>query len=418
MAEHKHPPEGRTVIRGARVLDPAAGALTDDTVVVVEGDRIVDVGRGAAPVAADRVLDAQGLVVVPGLIDCHVHVTVVTTDVWGMAEWSPAYVTARAAGVLRGMLARGFTTVRDLGGCDYGLAQAVAEGYLEGPRIVYGGKMLSQTGGAGEWRGRGRTVYDPHYNCPSLAWICDGVTAVRRAAREEIRRGAHHLKVYLSGAVDAPSDRIDQTQFADDEIRAAVEEAGAAGIYVAGHAYTARAVNRGLRLGVRTIEHGNLIDATSPPLFLEHGAFYVPTLATYDALRRHGEALGMPPEAMAKLPPVLEGGLRALELAHRAGVPIAYGTDLLAAMHAEQAMEFRLLGEVQPPADAIRAATTVAARLLGREGEMGVVAPGARADLILVDGTPLDDLAVLAEPQRHLRLVMQGGRVVRQGPAA
>jgi len=408
----------RLAFTHASVLDAEAGRLRPECTVVVEGDRVVDVSPGTPPPAADRVIDLRGAVLMPGLIDAHVHVTVVTTDVWGMSEWSPAYVTARAAGVLRGMLERGFTTVRDLGGCDFGLARAVAEGHLEGPRIVYGGKMLSQTGGAGEWRGPGRTVVDRHYNCPSLAVLCDGVTEVRRAAREEIRRGAHHLKLYLSGAVDAPSDRIDATQFAEEEIRAAVEEADAAGIYVAGHAYTARAVNRGLRLGVRSIEHGNLIDASSPPLFLAHDAFYVPTLATYHALHRHGRALGMPPEALAKLPPVLEGGLGALELAHRAGVAIAFGTDLLAEMHREQSLEFTLRAEVQPAADVIRGATTQAARLLRLEGRVGVIAPGATADLLVVDRDPLEDVRVLSDPDRHLRLIIQAGRIVRQREAA
>ncbi len=402
----------RVVLVHAAVLDPERAMLLPDRTVVVEGDRIVDVSVPATTPAADRVLDLGGAVLMPGLIDCHVHVTVVTTDVWGMAEWSPAYVTARAVGVLRGMLERGFTTVRDVGGCDFGLARAVAEGHLEGPRIIHGGKMLSQTGGAGEWRGPGRTAVDTHYACPTLAVVCDGVTEVRRAAREEIRRGAHHLKLYLSGAVDAPSDRIDATQFAEEEIRAAVEEAEAAGIYVAGHAYTSRAINRGLRLGVRTIEHGNLMDASSPPLFREHEAFYVPTLATYDALHRRGRELGMPAAALAKLPPVLEGGLAALERAHRAGVAIAYGTDLLAEMHGEQSREFTLRAEVQPAADILRSATTIAARLLRLEGEIGVVAAGARADLLVIDGDPLRDVRVLSNPDRHLLLVMQGGRIV------
>jgi len=404
---------GRTVFTHAAVLDADLGACLPDRTVVVEGDRIAAVAEGELSTAADRVIDLRGAVLMPGLIDCHVHVTVVTTDVWGMAEWSPAYVTARAAGVMAGMLRRGFTTVRDVGGCDFGLARAVAEGHLPGPRLVYGGKMLSQTGGAGEWRGPGRTVHDPHYACPSLAWLCDGVAEVRRAAREEVRRGAHHLKLYLSGAVDAPADRIDATQFAAEEIRAAVEEAEAAGIYVAGHAYTSRAINRGLALGVRTIEHGNLMDESSPPLFLAHDAFYVPTLATYQALGRHGRDLGMPEEAMAKLPPVLAGGLHALELAHRAGVPIAYGTDLLAAMHREQSAEFTLRAEVQPAVDIVRAATTVAARLLRLEGAVGVVAEGAFADLLVVDGDPLQDVRRLSDPERHLRLVMQSGRAVR-----
>jgi imidazolonepropionase-like amidohydrolase len=319
---------------------------------------------------------------------------------------------------MAGMLHRGFTTVRDVGGCDFGLARAVEEGYLEGPRVVYGGKMLSQTGGAGEWRGPGRVVFDPHYYTPTLATLCDGVPEVRKAAREEIRRGASHLKIYLSGAVDAPSDRVDATQFSLEEIRAVVEEANAANIYVAGHAYTSRAINRGLESGVRSIEHGNMMDASSPPLFLEHQAFYVPTLVTYHALAKYGREQGVPEEALVKLPPVQEGGLLALELCHRAGVPIAYGSDLLAEMHREQSLEFTLRSEVQPAVDILRSATTVGARLLGLEGQVGTIAEGANADLLVLDANPLLDARVLSDPARNIKLIMKGGRVIRNELAA
>jgi imidazolonepropionase-like amidohydrolase len=403
----------RTLLTNASVLDCERATPVPDRSVLVEDGVIVDVDGPGLRARDARVIDVGGRTLMPGLIDAHVHVTVVTTDVWGMAEWSPTYVAARAARVMRGMLDRGFTTVRDVGGADYGIAAATEEGWFEGPRILYGGKMLSQTGGAGDWRGPGRSVYDGHYCCPTLATLCDGVDEVRKAVREEVRRGAHHVKVYLSGAVDAPTDRVDSTQFSMEELRAVVEEAEAANIYVAGHAYTSRALNRGLEAGIRSIEHGNLMDESSIPLFREHGAFYVPTMSTYHALAAHGERLGVPPAAMRKLGGVLEGSLRALELAHRGGLQIAYGTDLLAEMHEEQLREFELRTQVQPIADVIRSATVVAARLLRLEGRIGVVAPGAWADLLVLDGDPLRDLAVLTRPQDHLRLVMKAGTVYR-----
>jgi len=402
----------RLVLQGGRVLDPMRGGVDTARCIVTVGGRIQEVAPRPRDVRDARVIDLKGAVVMPGLIDCHVHVTVVASDVWAASEWSPAYVTARAARVCRDMLFRGFTTVRDVGGCDFGFAQAVAEGYFEGPRIVYGGKMLSQTGGAGEWRLPGRVVYDPHPYTPALATICDGVDQVRRAAREEIRRGASHIKMYLSGAVDAPSDRIDATQFSLDEIRAVVEEATAANIYVAGHAYTSRAINRALVCGVRTIEHGNLMDSTTPPLLVEHNAFYVPTLTTYEALARHGKEYGVPAEALRKLGPVLEGGLRALELCHRAGVEIAYGSDLLAEMHRFQSREFELRAGVQSAVDVIRSATIVGAKLLGLEREIGRVEEGFDADLLVLDRDPIEDIGVLAEPSEHIRLIVKHGRVV------
>jgi imidazolonepropionase-like amidohydrolase len=403
------------LLRDVAVLDAEAGELVEGQAVLVEGDRIAETGPTGSVRAGDAaVLDGHGMTVLPGLIDAHVHVTAVTADLAELGDWSPAYVTARAAGVLRGMLDRGFTTVRDVAGADFGLAAAVAEGLLPGPRLVFGGKALSQTGGHGDPRPAGRVALDQHPCCPALTVVADGVPEVRRAAREQLRRGAHHVKVMLSGGVASPTDRIDSVQFSMEELRAVVEEASAANRYVTGHAYTAEAVNRGLAAGVACIEHGNLMDDSSVAGFKETGAFYVPTLATYAALAEEGRAHGFPADQHRKVFGVLDAGLQALELAHRAGLPIVYGTDLLGGMHRRQLTELTLRAEVQPAAAVLRSATTVAARLLGLQGRVGVVAPGAFADLLVVHGNPLERLALLTEPERHLRLVMKAGAVHRQ----
>jgi imidazolonepropionase-like amidohydrolase len=405
---------GRIVLRDAAVLDPGAGSLAEGQAVVTEGGRVVEVAATAAVRAGDAtVVDVGGRAVMPGLIDAHVHVNAVTADLGALETWSPAYVTARAAGVLRGMLDRGFTTVRDVAGADFGIAAAVAEGLFPGPRVIFGGKALSQTGGHGDPRGPGRTALDQHPCCPTLTVVADGVAEVRRAAREQLRRGAHHVKVMLSGGIASPTDRIDSAQYSMEELRAVVEEARAANRYVTGHAYTAAAVNRGLEAGVGCIEHGNLMDASSVALFKSTGAFYVPTLATYAALAAEGLDHGFPADQHAKVYEVLDAGKAALELAHRAGLPIVYGTDLLGGMHRRQLTELTLRAEVQPAADILRSATTVAARLLGLEGRVGVVAPGALADLLVVDGNPLERLELLTDPARNLRLVMAAGRVHR-----
>jgi imidazolonepropionase-like amidohydrolase len=405
---------GRIVLRNANVLDPEASALAEGQAVVVEDGRVVEVGATSAVRAGDAaVLDVRGMTVMPGLIDGHVHVNAATADLGALEEWAPSYVTARAGGILRGMLDRGFTCVRDVAGADYGIAAAVAEGLLPGPRVIFGGKALSQTGGHGDSRGPGRAVLDQHPCAPTLSVIADGVAEVRRAAREQLRRGAHHVKVMLSGGVASPTDRIDSTQYSMEELRAVVEEARAANRYVTGHAYTAAAVNRGLEAGVGCIEHGNLMDESSVELFQRTGAFYVPTLATYAALADEGPDHGMPAAQHAKVDQVLDAGLGALELAHRAGLPIVYGTDLLGGMHRRQLTELTIRSEVQPAADILRSATTVAARLIGLEGQAGVIAPGALADLLVVDGNPMDDLGLLTDPARNLRLIMAAGRIHR-----
>jgi imidazolonepropionase-like amidohydrolase len=400
------------LIRNAQVLDVEHGTYLPDQAILIRDGRVAEIGSSDVGSGAEFVLDVAGRTVMPGLIDAHVHVTAVSANLASIPDMSPSYVAAGASRIAAGMLRRGFTTVRDAGGADYGFAVAVAEGLFQGPRIMFGGKALSQTGGHGDDRGPGREVADGHPCVPGLSHVCDGAAEVRRAARSELRRGADHLKVMLGGGVASPTDRVDSLQFSVEEIRVIVEEASAANRYVMGHAYTAAAVNRGLECGVRSIEHGNLMDESSPPLFKAHGAFYVPTLATYDALEKFGAAFGFPAESRRKVHDVLDGGLRALELAHRNELQIAFGTDLLGEMHREQLNEFAIRAEVQPLLDVIRSATIVAARLLRLEGSAGTLAPGAFGDLIVLDGDPLIDVTVLTQPEDHLRVVVKGGGVV------
>lgn len=403
------------ILRRGVVCDTATGEARGADVLVRDG-RVEEVGSGLrAPDSADEI-DVDGRHLVPGLIDAHVHVTASSADLGSVAEQSPFYVAAHTSRVLRAMLRRGFTTVRDVGGADHGLAAAVSEGLWSGPRVCFGGKALSPTGGHADLRSAGRHVVDDHACCPTIGLVCDGVADVRRGARHQLRTGAEHIKLMLSGGVASPTDRVDSMQFSTEEILAAVEEARNANRYVTGHAYTADAVNRGLELGVRCIEHGNLIDDSSVRLFVEHEAFLVPTLVTYEYLHREGAAAGLPPASQAKVSDVLDAGLHALDLAHKGGVRLVFGTDLLGSMHPHQSDEFRIRSRVQPAHEVLRAATVNAAALLGRKGELGVIAPGAVADMLLVDGDPLSDVNVLAQPEQHLRAVLQGGAIVEGKP--
>jgi imidazolonepropionase-like amidohydrolase len=402
------------VLTNAAILDVVQGVLRPNQTVVIAGERIADVRSGpphAFPAEAE-VIDVGGRTLMPGLCDAHVHVIAWSANIAQQTRHSPAYTTARAAEILEGMLMRGFTTVRDCAGADYGLAQAVAEGYLTGPRLLICGHALSQTGGHGDSRGPGERILEP-YGDLTLGLLCNGVPEVRRACRDEIRRGAHHIKLMLSGGVASPTDRLTNDQFALDEIRAAVEEAAMAGIYVTGHTYTARAVNRAIECGVRSLEHCNLIDETSIELFLKHDAFMVPTLATYQALYREGQAAGFPPELNDKLALVRDKGLYALDMAHQAGVKIVYGTDLLGDLHKYQLSEFAIRSAVQKPLDILRAATVNAADLFNESGETGVIAAGARADLLVVDGNPLETLACLQAPETYLKLIMKSGMIYK-----
>ncbi|GAA2205281.1 amidohydrolase family protein [Nonomuraea monospora] len=398
------------LLRNALLLDVQTGEYAEADLRCADG-RVAETGRGLTAPDDTRVIDLKGAHVVPGLIDAHVHVTASTADLGSLGSMSPSYVAAHSARIMGDMLSRGFTTVRDASGADFGLADAQAEGLVRGPRLLFCGKGLSQTGGHADFRGKGQHLKDDHPCCAGVGRVADGVDAVRAAARDELRKGAHHIKVMGSGGVASPTDRIDSTQYSMEELRAVVEEAEAANRYVAAHAYTARAVNRALEAGVRSIEHGNLIDDTSVELFRKHEAYLVPTLVTYWALKEEGREFGLPEQSWRKVDEVLDAGLVALERASRGGVRIAYGTDLLGGMHRHQNQEFRLRGEVQRPIDVLRAATTGAAELVGLGGEIGTLAVGAHADLVVLDGDPLEDLGVLADPT-HVRHVVQAGALV------
>jgi imidazolonepropionase-like amidohydrolase len=396
------------LLRDALILDVVTGDYSEGDLRCEDG-RVVESGPGLTAPDAE-VIELGGAVVVPGLIDAHVHVTASTADLGALTSLSPSYVALQSARTMEGMLARGFTTVRDTAGADFGLADAQLEGLLRGPRLLFCGKGLSQTGGHGDVRGRGTNRHDGHPCCAGLGRVADGVDAVRAAARDELRKGAHHIKVMASGGVSSPTDRIDSTQYSAEELRAIVEEAEAANRYVAAHAYTARAINRALEAGVKSIEHGNLLDDRSVALLLEHDAYLVPTLVTYWALKEEGREFGLPESSWRKVDEVLGAGLEALERAARGGVKLAYGSDLLGGMHRHQNQEFRLRCEVQAPLDVIRSATVNAADLLGMAGEIGTLTPGAHADLLVLEGDPLADIGVLADP-KHIRHVVQAGRL-------
>jgi len=404
---------GATVFDNCTLLDVEQGRLVPGCAVLIEGERIKEVSDRPMRVADARRIDARGRTLMPGLCDAHVHVTQFSSNLQVLRHAAPSYVGAQAAAVMRSMLWRGFTTVRDAGGADYGLADAVAEGLYEGPRLLYCGHALSQTGGHGDPRERGE---DETSFCPSCVGragrVCDGVDAVRRAARDELRKGAHQIKLMVNGGVSSPLDRIESTQFSPEEIRAAVEEAEAQDRYVMAHAYTAKSINRALDCGVRSIEHGNMLDEATAEHIVRSKAFLVPTIVVFRAMVEHGASIGLSSSFRAKAAEVENGALRGLEIAARAGVDMAFGTDLFGPMHAFQCEEFSIRAEVQKPIDVIRAATVRAAALFSMTGQIGVIAPGAYADLLLVDGDPLADLNLLQEQGKHLVVIMKGGRVV------
>ncbi len=403
------------IFENAHILDGSSPEGEHDRFVRIEGDRIAEVSDRAIRAESARRIDCGGRTLMPGLIDCHVHVTANMVDLNRNARQPDALVAFHAARIMAGMLGRGFTTVRDLGGATQALVDALDQGLIAGPRLIICGKALSQTGGHSDLRGRydNRPTDELTYRLGSMGRLCDGVDACRHAARDELRQGATFVKIMANGGVASPTDPINVLQFSRDEITAVVEEAHNAGTYVAAHLYTDAAIARAVECGVRSVEHANLIEAPTATLMRQTGAIACPTLVAYEALHDEGAALGLPVDSVAKIDDVRLRSPRSLEILHEAGVPMAYGSDLLGGLHRRQSDEFVIRGRVLPPIDVIRATTCHAATLIGMTGKIGCVTPGAFADLIVVDGDPLRDLALLTGQGRHIPVIMKAGAFVK-----
>ncbi|NDW33077.1 amidohydrolase family protein [Salipiger sp. PrR007] len=403
------------LIKNARIVDGTSHEPTDPMQIAIEDGRIREVGASVT-FTADEELDLDGLTVMPGLIDCHVHTIASTANLGLNASLPSSLVAARAATLMKNMIMRGFTTVRDLGGADRGLQLAVEEGHFTAPRLVICGKALSQTGGHTDYRGPydNRDVGWYAQALGTLGRICDGKPELLRAAREELKGGAQFLKVMADGGVSSPSDPIGYLVYSVDELTALVEVANGFGTYVSAHLYADEAIVRALDCGITCIEHGNLIGDETIKRVAREGAFVVPTNITYDLLARKGAEFGLPPESVAKVADVREAGLERVVKLHEAGVTMGYGSDLLGGMQTEQSGEFPLRGRYIPADAVIRSATVDAAKVLRMEGEVGVIAPGAHADIIAVEGNPLENLDLLTGQGAHMPLILQGGRAIKK----
>ena len=407
------------LFQAANVLDVASLQLKTGQDVWVENGLIKSVGPHQSDVfiaSGTKVVKAEGKTLMPGLIDCHVHVIAAHLNLNITANQPNVFATLRALPIMKGMLMRGFTTVRDAGGGDWNLAEATRTDMTIGPRIFAAGRALSQTGGHGDGRPRS-DVIEP-CTCSSrvgtLARVVDGVDNVRLAVREEIMKGANQIKIMASGGVASPNDPIHYLGYSEAEIRAIVEEAEHAGTYVMAHAYTPKAIYRAVAYGVRSIEHGNLIDEETAQFMAERNAYMVPTLITYEALANEGASLGLPAVSVAKIETVRSQGQKALEILAKAGVKMALGSDLLGESHRHQSEELRIRASILGNGAALQQATLNAAELLNMSGQLGVVQPGAIADLLLVNGNPLADISCLLGQGDHIEVIVKDGKLYKQ----
>lgn len=406
-----------TVVHAGAYLEPATGEVIPSAALVIDSGRVVAAGPRTAvhaPRDAD-VVDATALTILPGLIDCHVHLVSPGRglDLVEQLYTSPSLKVLQAVPAAAATLEAGFTTVRDAAGAPNGVRVAVEKGLFPGPRMLLAVSALSQTGGHTDNHfpcGLELNFHPP--DCPDH--IVDGVEPMRQRVRELIRAGADWIKLCTSGGVLSPSDAPHHALFTVEEIRAAVQEAAAQGRRVMAHAQANQGIKNALVAGVATIEHGIWLDGDAIEMMLDGGRALVPTLVAPLWVIRHAENGRMPAYAAEKGRAVFEDHQASVRAAIAAGVTIAFGTDTGVGPHGSNGEEFLLLNSLgMAPIDCIRSATSVAARVLDLEGRAGTLAPGALGDLIGVAGDPLENLDLLARPE-NVRLVIKGGRLVKE----
>ena len=404
------------ILKNATLIDGTGREPIPNASVIVEGERIREVlitSPGKVPSEATTI-DCRRQTLLPGLIDAHVHLAAVEANIMDQQRRNSAsMLVIRTLRVIKESLDQGFTTVRDAGGADAGFREAVKQGLIPGPRLLVAGCPLSQTGGHGDFRLPTETRPPSEDPAGISARICDGVDQVRRAAREQLRLGADHLKVMAGGGAMSPSDEIDTSQYSIEELKAVVLEAEAVGTYVMAHVYSGRSVRNCAAAGIRSCEHGNLLDEESARAMRDAGTFLVPTLVTYEMISRMGKDLGIPDNNVRKINEAKERGLEALAIAHRVGVKIASGSDLLGPMQIYKGMELELQSRVQGPMGALIASTKTNAELLRKEKDLGTIEPGKLGDFILVNGDPLKDMKLFQQYQEKITLIIQGGRIYK-----
>jgi imidazolonepropionase-like amidohydrolase len=413
------------VFRNVRIFNGTDPALSEPADVSVTGNLITQICPtvvNPAPQPSQQVLDGTGKTLIPGLIDAHVHLMFAALDPQDAFTADESYIHIAAAANAKAMLLRGFTTVRDAGGPTFGLKRAIDEGIVAGPRIYPSGAFLSQSGGHGDFRlrnevPRGARGYLSSSEYGGAAVIADGEAAVLQGAREQLMLGASQIKIMAGGGVVSTHDPLDVTQYTEREIRAAVDAAENWGTYVLAHAYTPRSVQQAIRAGVRSIEHGHLLDEQAVDLMAETQTWW-----SLQAFLDDEDKVGAGGASAAKAQAMIRGTDRAYELGIKYGVRIAWGTDTLynPGAAARQGAQLTKLTRWYGPADILTMATSTNANLLAESGPrnpyhapLGVITAGATADLILVDGDPLQNLDLVSTPQTAFTVIMKNGELIK-----
>jgi imidazolonepropionase-like amidohydrolase len=406
----------KTLFTNANLVLDGFAELQKSFDVLVQNNRILSVSQTPIDHEDATVIDIRGRTLMPGLIDAHAHITGLSLSPKNIS-YPAAEISSAAANYLRCSLKNGFTSIREAGGADHNIARLLAEGQIIGPRLFYSGRALTQTGGGADFRTPDE-VFDP---CGQpgpftvMSVIADGIDEVRKAAREELRRGATQLKVFVSGGVVFPSEAHPTIyEYSLEELCAIVEEAKARGTYVMAHVYTDEGVRRCLQAGVRSIEHANFITEETVALMARDGAYLDPTFISLVQRIESAAETGLPETTVDNLRATVAKGRQVYRWAKHHQVPIAFGTDLWGpqAQHS-QLREFEVRIDLDDLPNIIRSATRVNAELLLQSRNLGTVSPGAFADLLVVEGDPLSDIKVITDPQRNLKLIMKDGVIYK-----
>lgn len=412
----KPQPPKTLVFVNATVIDPVEGQLIPNATVRISGGKIAQIDITGSEtvkegVDSSDIIDLSGKYLCPGMIDCHVHIAVTPgeADLRAYNDMTERISLLRQPHVLKSMLERGFTSIRDCGGASLAMKEAIEEGVVPGPRLFIAGFALSQTGGHGDMRSSHSEQLCCGGSISGISRIVDGPAECYKFARDELRKGADFIKIMGGGGVASPTDRIEHVQFSEEEIKAIVTVAQNAGTYVTSHSYTPQAIQQAINLGVRGIEHGNLIDLETAQLMAEKKAFLTPTLIAHVMSKQMNF---LPPDGAAKNDEVLEKGLRAMKMAVDVGVTVCFGTDLLGPMHFAQSKEFSVRSKVLTPIQILRSATINAARLLMQEDRLGQVQEGFAADLLILNANPLEDITILDRSEQSILGVVKDGRVM------
>ncbi|MGA0018698.1 MAG: amidohydrolase family protein [Steroidobacteraceae bacterium] len=403
------------LITNAQIFDGRDALAGGPYQVHIQGQKIIDITATDSPVDAKQHIDAEGRWLIPGLIDAHVHPSI-PLGFLALRDADPNYIAYRSAVTAEQMLRRGFTTVRDMGGPSFGLKRAIDEGLILGPRIFPSGAMVSQTSGHGDFRSpgagdaSGRDVMEQR----GYGAIADGGSAVLAAVRSQLRQGASQIKVAAGGGLSSSYDPLDSVQYRADELRAAVQAAEDFGTYVAVHAYTPTAIRRSIEAGVKSIEHAHLIDEPTIKLMAERGVFLSPQAYLFS-----GAAFPLTGKAQG----IAAGLDQMMRWAKQYDLPVAFGTDVFGSprIYGLQANEFSIRLRWFSALEVLRQATSGNARLLAlsgmrhpyREGKLGVIEPGAWADVLLLDDNPLDDITLLENAEQHIPLIIKNGEIIK-----